>query len=328
MIHTMETEYLDSLIQDWWAGADSPTNVVVACSGGVDSMSLAHTLTHLPDVTLHAVIVDHQLQPGSDLVAQAAAQTLHDWGYHHIRIKAVDIPGCRNLEERARFARYRVISEYLRSIDNEDTALLFAHHRDDQVETMLMGYARGSGLTSIKGMALSNGRVHRPLLLTSKNTIRDYAETVGITYWEDPTNHDPEANRRSKVRDQLKRVVADGLDAHALDNMAHTAVMLQRDDDYLNMQAQQLREVHTTPDGKQRLIPADTHPAISTRVAVQWMKENGIYTVNRHAVRKVTEVLTGDTPRCSVPTPVGKLGRYLVERTNGVLRLECAEERE
>ncbi len=113
-------------------------------------------------VEIGAVIVDHGVQPDSAEVARRAASDAEDLGLQPVIVKSVSIEGTSNLEDKARLARYRAFTEALRETGAQGVVL--AHTLDDQAETVLMGLARGSGPSGLKGMATQDGTVHRPFL--------------------------------------------------------------------------------------------------------------------------------------------------------------------
>ena len=134
-----------SALSDLGPGA----RVVVGVSGGADSLALAAVSAFVADreaYELSAVIVDHQLQEGSDGVADRAAEQLARLGVA-TEIVRVDVGTAGGPEASARRARY----EALARIGAE--AILLGHTLDDQAETVLLGLGRGSGPRSIAGMS-------------------------------------------------------------------------------------------------------------------------------------------------------------------------------
>lgn len=228
-------------------GPDAPL-LLVACSGGADSLALAAgTAFVAPRLGWRAgaVVVDHLLQEGSGEVAAVAADRCRELGLDPVAVVRVEVrPTGEGPEADARTARYAALTERADALDAR--AVLLGHTRDDQAEQVLLGLARGSGARSLSGMApwreLGGGGtvLGRPLLtLTRAQTARACAE-LGLDPWHDPHNDDPRFARvraRRAVAD-LERDLGPGIfaglarsaellrdDADALDEVARTAYL-------------------------------------------------------------------------------------------------------
>ncbi|MEZ7677717.1 tRNA lysidine(34) synthetase TilS, partial [Rothia mucilaginosa] len=133
--------------------ADLPL-LLVACSGGPDSLALAAIAAHFArrsDVRVGAIIVDHGLQEDSAAVAAQTAQTLTDLGLHPVITEKVQVPvGNMGPEMAARTARYAAFKKAVEATGAR--AVLLGHTLDDQAETVLLGLSRGSGTRSLAGM--------------------------------------------------------------------------------------------------------------------------------------------------------------------------------
>src|SRR5215472_1154420 len=225
--------------------------VLAACSGGADSLALAAALAHeAPRAGLRAggVTVDHGLQPGSAGRAVEVTRILSGFGLDPVACATVSVgtgTGHGGPEAAARAARYQALDEAVRQTGAK--AVLLAHSRDDQAESVLLGLARGSGARSLAGMPPSRGPYRRPLLLVSRATLRAACAALGLEPWDDPHNSDP-AYARARVRHQalpaLEAALGPGVaaalartasqvraDAEALDDLAASQAELARDDD-------------------------------------------------------------------------------------------------
>ena len=156
------------------ADLDPGTRVLVAVSGGADSMALAaaaYFVAQREALRPMAIVIDHQLQEGSGEVASRTADRLGAIGYEDVVVSRVDVDGPGGPEGAARNARYRAIDDAANALDA--AVVLLGHTRDDQAESVLLGLARGSGAGSIKGMSPVTGRYRRPLLGVSRATTRE-----------------------------------------------------------------------------------------------------------------------------------------------------------
>lgn len=177
------------------------TKLVLAVSGGVDSMVLLQlflTLRKNHHFDLCVVHVNHQLRK------ESMAEERMVKGYceiHHVPLyieqwDKADHPKT-GIEEAARNFRYRFFKKIL---DKEEAhALLTAHHRDDQSETILMRFVRGNTLQGLTGMNASNpfgdGVLLRPLLPFTKSELYTYAHDMHVPFMEDVSNFETEFTR-------------------------------------------------------------------------------------------------------------------------------------
>jgi tRNA(Ile)-lysidine synthase len=210
--------------------------VLVACSGGADSLALAAATAFEATSAgwrAGAVVVDHALQSGSAQVAAEAAHCLRALGLDPVDVLTVEVTATgTGLEAAARTARYAALDA---SADRHGaTAVLLGHTLDDQAEQVLLGLTRGAGARSLSGMPSARGRFRRPLLGVSRAQCRDSAISQGLTWWDDPMNEDPAFTRvraRRALAD-LERDLGPGVTAA----LARTASLLRDDADHLDVE--------------------------------------------------------------------------------------------
>ncbi len=231
-----------------------PPLVLVACSGGADSMALASALAfEAPKLGIRAggITVDHGLQAGSDLRAAEVVSRMTALRLDPVESVAVRVGRDGGPEAAARDARYGALDEAADRLGA--AAVLLGHTRDDQAETVLLGLARGSGIRSLSGMAEKSGgpgranRYRRPFLQVDRQTARKACMVQSLPVWDDPHNTDP-AYTRSRLRHEglpaLEKALGKGVvealartaqlsrdDADALDSWAASAETGVRDDD-------------------------------------------------------------------------------------------------
>lgn len=178
-------------------GFEAQKPLVLAVSGGVDSLVLTHVLK---DQGLNLVVahLDHALRPVSAHQAETLWQIMDAWGLPFIS-KRVDVAAFAQteklgIEEAARICRYRFLFEVAR--DHHAQGIVLGHNADDQVETVLMHFMRGSGLAGLTGMAPFTVLKQfdevipllRPLLGISRQEIETYARENDLEPLEDETN--------------------------------------------------------------------------------------------------------------------------------------------
>jgi tRNA(Ile)-lysidine synthase len=216
------------------ADLDAEQSVLVACSGGADSLALAAAaaLTGRP---VGAVSVDHGLQPDSAGVARVAADQCRGLGLDPVVVRRVDVGGEGGPEAAARAARYAALRAA--AADVGAAAILLAHTLDDQAETVLLRLARGSGARSLAAMAPVDGLLRRPLLELRRDLVRAACAQAGLEPHEDPHNDDDRFTRSRLRRHGLPALVDDLGDSVVL-GLARSAALLREDNEALDRWAQ------------------------------------------------------------------------------------------
>ncbi|MDR0836734.1 MAG: tRNA lysidine(34) synthetase TilS [Propionibacteriaceae bacterium] len=277
--------------------SDSATRHVVriALSGGADSLSLAAGLAwldaHEPDPlrTSEAVVVDHDLQPGSADIAEAAAAAVQNFGLSATVVKVHVTESGVGVEAAARDARYTALAtahspSAVVSASTSEAAdefgtvapalVLVGHTMDDQAETVLMGLARGSGTRSLAGMparfTVAGIPFARPLLALRRATTAQACVDWDLTPWQDPMNADPRF-LRVRVRHEIIPALDDVLGPGVVDALARTAHLAQEDADFLDS---------LVPVASPGPLPvaqvANLPRPLATRLIRDWLNANGV----------------------------------------------------
>lgn len=181
------------------AGLGPDDLVLVACSGGADSLALAAALAFEArrvgrsvrsrghGVRAGAVVVDHGLQDGSAEVAGRAAGQCRALGLDPVLVREVDgSRGAGGPEAAARDARYAALEAV--ATETGAVRVLLGHTLDDQAEQVLLGLARGAGARSLAGMPRERGIFHRPFLGLRRAQTEAACAASGLEFWTDPTN--------------------------------------------------------------------------------------------------------------------------------------------
>lgn len=187
--------------------------IVLAVSGGADSMALLHLVAawvrdHAVSPALVSVVtVNHGLRPSAGDEAEMVCRAAHAHGFSHTTIPWPEGPSVKsNIQEAARAARYRLLATTASAGKPARPAVVTAHTEDDQAETLLMRLGRGSGLDGLAAMPSARPLEHapgitlvRPLLGFSKARLVDTLNAAGIAWIEDPSNENPRFER-ARVR--------------------------------------------------------------------------------------------------------------------------------
>jgi tRNA(Ile)-lysidine synthase len=240
--------------------------VLVACSGGPDSLALAEAVAferRRNGRPSGAVVVDHRLQPGSAEVAAAAAYTCTLLGLSPVEVVGASVTGSGGgLEAAARNARYTALSATAERLGAD--AVLLGHTRDDQAEQVLLGLARGSGTRSLAGMPSVRGILRRPLLGVPRQDTEAACAAEGLAVWTDPMNADP-AFARVRARRALADLERD-LGPGVAAALARSAGQLRADADLLDELAVESRAGLGDGPGYDAAAVAAIAPALRTRV--------------------------------------------------------------
>lgn len=215
--------------------------LIVAVSGGVDSLVLLHLLRDIADeMTLELTVchVDHQMREASASDARKVEDLCRKWRIV-CRTRRVDVwervrMTGQSPEEAARDLRYGVL--YCLSEELGNAKIVLAHHQDDQAETVLLHLLRGSGIRGLGAMRSVRGRLLRPLLTFAKHELETYAQEHGLIPCEDMTNYDTRY-LRNRIRHDLLPVLT-SYQPQIRKGLCQLAELSQDDDDFLETMAE------------------------------------------------------------------------------------------
>ena len=261
--------------------------VIVACSGGADSLALAAAAAfEAPRAGVNAglVTVDHGLQPGSEAQARAVAQLGYDLGFDPVELIRVRVARAGGPEAAARTARYGALDRVAAALDAD---VLLGHTLDDQAETVLLGLGRGSGPRSIAGMRPLDGRYRRPFLGVRRTTTHAACAALGLTPWEDPHNVDP-AYQRVRLRQEVLPLLDDVLHGGVAEALSRTAALVQEDLDALDELAAAHRPGGELPIAELAQLPR----AIRTRVLRAWVRVHAAEPLSAERTAELDALIT------------------------------------
>ena len=263
--------------------------IVVAVSGGVDSMVMLHLLLRLRtccSISLHVAHLNHELR-GAESAETANFVRTH-CEIHQIPVTVASADG-RMLRDRrlgsiqavARDLRYR----FLEQVADEQNAdkIAVGHHRDDQAETVLMNLLRGSGIRGLGGIPPVRGRIIRPLIDCAREEIEQYARKERIPYVEDSSNRTL-VYSRNRIRLQLLPELAKRFNPRVVHALANAATILEAEDALLDGMAE--KELRAVLVSRSREAFVLSIPQMATLPsALRW-----------RMIRRVAEELRGGRP--------------------------------
>ena len=262
-------------VRENWAAAGVVGGelVLVACSGGADSLALAAASVFEGEragIRVGAVIVEHGLQAQTAQLSVELKARLEALGLSPVEIRAVQVArgaGTGGTEAAARDARYAALKAAAQDLGAKYVSL--GHTLNDQAETVLLGLTRGSGPRSIAGMESIDGLFLRPMLALSRQTTELFCNDSGLDFWVDPHNSDPSFTRvriRQTVLPLLETEVGPGV----TEALARTAALLREDLELLDHLAAEQFKVMANISARQLDLPADQllalPPALRSRV--------------------------------------------------------------
>ncbi|MFG6117388.1 tRNA lysidine(34) synthetase TilS [Halobacillus sp. MO56] len=222
--------------------------VMVAVSGGPDSMALLHyfkTIRKQWKLRLIAVSVDHGLRgEASAADLQYVEEMSRKWNIEFIGT-SIDVDTYKkqnhlNTQQAARTLRYRFFHQQME--EKKADVLALGHHGDDQAETILMRLVRGASPAGLTGIPVTRefagGKIIRPLLGVSKETIVNYCEDNHIEPREDASNHDTKYTRnyfRHRILPLLKEE-----NPKLVEHLWKLSQVVKDDQEYLNIEAKKL----------------------------------------------------------------------------------------
>ena len=265
--------------------------VVVAVSGGADSVALLHLLVSLQpplQLTLHVAHLDHSLRATSPEDASFVEALGHRWGIpstiERRDVSALCVREGWSLEDGARRVRYQFLDEVARRYGMQRIAL--AHTADDQAETVLLRLVRGTGLMGLGAIPVmrkleSGVWVVRPVLEIWRQDILAYLKEVGLSYRDDETNRD-QRFVRNRIRGELLPLLA----RHYNPNIKHTLTQLAEQSrwDYAYL--------HAAAGRQWKRATKASHPSQEIAISVRVFRHQP-KALQRQLVRRAVEHLRG-----------------------------------
>ena len=221
--------------------------IIAGVSGGADSVALFCLMEKFREkcsFDFCVVHVNHNLrgqeaQRDADFVREMCRQRQVEYFEYSVDVKKTAREKKLSCEEAGRMLRMEAFQEQMKRWNGTKIAL--AHHRNDLAETMLHHLCRGSGLRGLCGILPVQGEKIRPLLCLEREEIEQYLREQGIAYVTDSTN-DSDDYTRNRIRHQVLPILEEQVNQRAVAHMAEASDKLQKIEDYLQRQVQNLLE--------------------------------------------------------------------------------------
>ena len=285
---------------------------LVAVSGGVDSVVLLHLLQSLAKtlkISIHVAHLDHQIRPESTSDADFVRDLCHEWGITcHFDI--CDVPALAEQDKISlEMAGRNTRREFLQRIAEQVNAqqIVFAHHRDDQVETFMLRLLRGSGQSGLTAMRVLQGFWWRPLLNCSREQILAYARQHQLNWVEDKSNSDP-AFLRNRLRTQIIPQLLD-INPQFTARIVVLTQQFQLEENYWQEQVEQQFEdlVVSRNDGLRldRAALLKIHPALRIRILREALRQirGDLQRIEAVHLQAIENLLTGQRSQAQLDLP-------------------------
>ena len=297
-------------------GIQANVGLLVAVSGGADSVALLHLLLRLHPGKLSVCHVQHGIRGEQAEKDMAFVQALSKkWGLaffgHEANVPAIAKEKGMTMEEAARFVRYSLLEQTRAACGAE--LIVTAHHMDDQAETVLMHLLRGSGLSGLCGMRVKSGRLFRPLLHCAKEELMEYVAQEGLGFCTDETNASL-LYTRNKIRHSLIPVLLE-YNAAISKTLANTAGLLQEEEAYLEQLAEQALNAAETGVAHRydrAKLASLEKPLKSRALRMALLRAEALYSVSQAGIERLCGLLELQTG-ARAPLKNGFLARISYE---------------
>jgi tRNA(Ile)-lysidine synthase len=250
--------------------------VLVGVSGGADSLALLHVLRRLKkriSIQIYVAHVNHGLRgDAGDADEKFVADICGHWNipFYSKKVNVSDMAEKWGLteEETGRKVRYDFFYDTIREINGSRIAL--AHHRDDQVETIIHNLIRGCGLHGLHGMLpVRDDLIIRPLLYISREEIEEYCRKHDLDYRIDITNQDT-VYTRNRIRHKLIPYIKHHFNASFSETIIRMAEIIRYEDDFISTYCSTLFKEHAIRESDKISIPLEQfleyHMAVKRRI--------------------------------------------------------------
>jgi len=300
--------------------------VLVAVSGGADSVALLHVLTRLADelrLRLHVLHVDHGLRPDSPRDAEFVRGLAARLGVP-VDVERVTVAHEASLEATARAARYAALEAHADRVGAQRIAV--GHTADDQAETVLMRMLGGAGVRGLAGIPAVRGRIVRPLLDVHRSDVVAALHAAGLPWREDPSNRDPKF-LRNRIRHDVLPLLGASYSPDVVTTLNRVSRLCRDTVDAIERVARRELDRLASLDDGAIVLPHAAVAELPRQLAAELLRQaaaglGGHAPLRAWAHRGLARVLASPPPRRPF-----RLGGVTVEVSSGLLRLGRAASR-
>ena len=216
--------------------------IVVAVSGGPDSMALVNVLKNLNfygfNIKIVVAHINHMLRQEADneqkYVEKYCKLNKIECFVKKVDVSAISLEDKRGVEETARKIRYEFFDEVLGKTNSNKIAI--AHNKNDNVETVIMHLFRGTGINGLKGIDIKRDKYIRPLMECSREEIEKYCKDMNLEPKIDKSNFE-NTYTRNKIRNVLIPMIKEEFNPNIIESITRLSDIVNQQEEYINKQA-------------------------------------------------------------------------------------------
>lgn len=287
--------------------------VLIGLSGGADSVYLTHTLYLLRDelgIKIYTAHLNHCIRGNAaDSDEHFAAEFSKLLGIDCISEKQ-DVRGYAETkgisgETAGRELRYAFFERVMKELGLNKIAT--AHNKNDNAETILMHFMRGSGITGLCGIPFKRGNIVRPMLEITRDEIEQYCEKNNLKYVTDSTNSET-VYTRNKIRLDLIPKIQSEFNPGFINTITRNSVLISEEADYIEREADKVcKEIENNSISLDCF--AKNHDAISRHVIMRMIKSSGIGDISAEYTQSVLELAKTGRSGSQISLPDGKIAK-------------------
>lgn len=291
--------------------------IVVALSGGPDSVCLLHVLYRMSkemNLKVYAAHLNHQIRGLDAYVDSLYVMRICEKLDIPCFIRAIDVPkfcdeNKMGLEDGARMLRYDIFEEIRNRVGADKVAI--GHNQNDQAETVLMRIMRGTGLQGLRGIEYKRDKnIIRPILDISREEIEKYCEEYELEPRIDSTNLEA-IYSRNKIRLKLLPYMEEEFNDNIIESIVRMSNNIKVDSDYINSQVEIAFEEASKSyeDGVYIFtdILKNMHKAIQSRIVIEAIKKvmGNVNSIDKKHIRDVLKLISDDKKSKKINLPKG-----------------------
>ncbi len=285
--------------------------ILIGLSGGADSVCLTHILACLKDefnLTVYTAHVNHGLRgEEADRDEKFAAEFSKSLGIEciteHENVKEYAKKQGISEELAGRKLRYAFFENTIKKYELNKIAT--AHNKNDNAETIVMNFIRGSVVQGLCGIPVKRGNIIRPLLDATREEIEEYCRKNSLSYVTDKTNNEM-IYTRNKIRIDLIPKIQSEFNGNFIENVTKNAELIAVENDFLEKAAEDIFDNYK--DGYIPLKYLDAHMAVTRRVIIKMIKSAGITDITSEYIGAVFSLLDNQSGK-SVNLPKGNIAK-------------------
>ena len=285
---------------DTYSMLDKGIDVLVALSGGADSVALLRALNEVSgeyDINISAIHINHNLRGDESLRDERFCRDLCESLNIPLVVESVDVNSVANstgesIELCARNLRYKYFVKHAKGI------IATAHTASDNAETVIYNLCRGSGISGISGIPPVRDNIIRPLINCTREDIIAYLESINQDYVNDSSN-DTDDYTRNKIRHNIVPVLKH-INPSFNDAICRASTLLRQDESYLSEIARQAFVKHYS-DNVLSMDVTVLDAAILSRVLVLFFEKHYGFKPEHSHLLQMVSVVNGECKRCSLP---------------------------